>query len=130
MVSLKVMSKKSTKKGTKWKKHSVEFNIRTDIWSLSLTKTQRSLATLTVTQYRQLLKPLVLLAYWNWGMLSGLSSKERINALEKLIHRTSDNPEPKYDWYFKKAVNNHPSFRKFPSYLRRAAIAGCYRYCF
>lgn len=122
MVSLTVMGKKSTKKGTKRKKHSVDSKIRTDIWSLSLTKTQRDLATLTVTQYREFLKPVVLMTNWNWGILSGLSSKERINALEKLIHRTSDNPEPKYGWYFEKAINNHPSFRKFPSYLRRAAI--------
>lgn len=39
-----------------------------------------------------------------------------------MIHKTADNPNPKH-LYFQKVVNRHPSFRKFPSYLRRAAIA-------
>jgi hypothetical protein len=51
-----------------------------------------------------------------------LTAKDKINAVEKLIHKTSVNSNPKHK-YFEKVVKNHPSFRKFPSYLRRAAIA-------
>jgi IS605 OrfB family transposase len=113
---------KSTKKSTKRKKPSVAPGIRTDVWTLALTPNQRDLAVLTVAQYRHFLKPIVLIGYWNWETLSVLSSKERVNTLEKLIHKTAENPDPKYGWYFQKGIDNHPSFRKFPSYLRRAAI--------
>lgn len=116
------MSKKLTKKQTKRKKQQKDLFIRTDVWLLSLTRQQRELAVLTVTEYRHFLKPLVLISYWNWETLSVLSAKERVNTLEKLIHQTADNSNPKYGWYFQKAISNHPSFRKFPSYLRRAAI--------
>ncbi|MDV3002593.1 MAG: hypothetical protein N5P05_004248 (plasmid) [Chroococcopsis gigantea SAG 12.99] len=116
------MSKKLTKKATKRKKRTVDPGIRTDVWQIALTPAQRDLALLTVAQYRHFLKPLVLICYWNWKTLSLLNGKERVNTLEKLIHRTAENPEPKYGWYFHKAIDNHPSFRKFPSYLRRAAI--------
>lgn len=54
--------------------------------------------------------------------LADLSAKERVNAVEKMIHRTADNPKPKHK-YFQNVIDKHPSFRKFPSYLRRAAIA-------
>jgi IS605 OrfB family transposase len=116
------MSKRSTKKRTKPKKQQKDSNIRTDVWLLSLTCQQRDLAILTVAEYRHFLKPLVLIGYWNWATLSGLSAKDRVNTLEKLLHKTVDNPNPKYGWYFQRAISSHPSFRKFPSYLRRAAI--------
>jgi IS605 OrfB family transposase len=116
------MSKKSTKKSTKRKKQSSDPSIRTDVWMLSLTPNQRDLAALTVAQYRNFLKPIVLVAYWNRNTLSLLSAKERVNTLERMIHKTAENPDPKYGWYFQKGIANHPSFRKFPSYLRRAAI--------
>jgi putative transposase len=122
MVEIKAMSKKLTKKVTKRKKQTPESSIRTDVWLLTLTPYQRDLAILTVVEYRHFLKPIVLIAYWNWDKLSLLSAKERVNTLEKLIHKTTENPNPKYSWYFQKAIANHPSFRKFPSYLRRAAI--------
>ncbi|MEQ8462743.1 MAG: transposase [Coleofasciculus sp. E1-EBD-02] len=114
--------KKKAKKQSKRKKHQKEPNIRTDVWQLVMTQEQRRLAVLTVAEYRHFLKPLVLISYWNWGNLSGLNSSEKVNTLEKLIHKTVDNPSPKYYWYFHKAISNHPSFRKFTSYLRRAAI--------
>ncbi len=116
------MVKKTAKKQVKRKKTHKESNIRTDVWKLVMTQEQRRLAILTVAEYRHFLKPLVLIGYWNWEKLSQLTSNERVNTLEKLIHRTTDNPNPKYYWYFQKASSNHPSFRKFPSYLRRAAI--------
>jgi IS605 OrfB family transposase len=122
LVKVEAMRKKSAKKQTKRKKLQPTSFIRTDVWLLSLTGEQRNLAILTVEEYRHFLKPLVLIAYWNWEALWNRSVKERVNTLEKLVHQTADNPNPKYGWYFKKTINNHPSFRKFPSYLRRAAI--------
>lgn len=116
------MVKKKAKKQAKRKKTQKESNIRTDVWQLTMTQKQRQLAILTVAEYRYFLKHLVLISYWNWEKLSLLTSQERVNTLEKLIHKTRDNPNPKYYWYFQKAIGNHPSFRKFPSYLRRAAI--------
>ncbi|MFP4120488.1 MAG: IS200/IS605 family accessory protein TnpB-related protein [Coleofasciculus sp.] len=116
------MVKKKAKKQSKRKKTEKESKIRTDVWQLVMTSKQRQLAILTVAEYRYFLKPLVLISYWNWGKLSQLNSNERVNTQELLIHKTADNPNPKYYWYFHKAVGNHPSFRKFPSYLRRAAI--------
>lgn len=116
------MVKKKSQKQTKRKNTPKESNIRTDVWQLVMTQEQRKLALLTVAQYRRFLKPLVLISYWNWGQLSQLTSQTRVNTLEKLIHKTVDNPNPRYHWYFQKAISNHPSFQKFPSYLRRAAI--------
>lgn len=116
------MVKKKSKKHTKRKKAQKESNIRSDVWQLVMTQEQRQSAILTIDEYRYFLKPLVLISYWNWEKLSQLTSTEKVNTLEKLIHTTADNPNPKYYGYFQKAINNHPSFRKFPSYLRRAAI--------
>ncbi|UKO98129.1 IS200/IS605 family accessory protein TnpB-related protein [Nostoc sp. UHCC 0870] len=51
-----------------------------------------------------------------------MTTKTVAYAVEKMIHQTADNPSPKHK-YFQKVVNRYPFFRKFPSYLRRAAIA-------
>ncbi len=99
-----------------------EPNIRTDIWNINPSDLQSVWLRLTVDQYRLFLKPLVFISYWNWEEFSELKAKERVNYLERLFNSTKQNPEPKYAWYFEKAVKNHPSFLKFPSYLRRAAI--------
>ena len=50
-----------------------------------------------------------------WPLISGMNSKETVNALEPLTHRTKGHPEPKYDF--------DGEFPNFPSYLRRGAIA-------
>jgi transposase, IS605 orfB family len=49
----------------------------------------------------------------SWFILDG---KKKLNFIEKLIHTTSDNPNPKYLDFDKK-------FYKMPSYLRRSIIA-------
>ncbi len=77
---------------------------------------------LTVAEYRRFLKPLVLVINAQWIRLVNLATKERVNAVEKMIHKTAQNPLPKHQ-YFQKVISKYPSFRKFPSYLRRAAIA-------
>lgn len=42
--------------------------------------------------------------------------------MEKMFHATAINSNPKHK-YYQKIINKYLSFRKFPSYLRRAAIA-------
>ncbi len=96
--------------------------IRTDVWDLSASPEQKCLMVLTIEEYRRYLKPLVLIVNARWVKLSELTTNERVNLIEKAIHQTAKNPEPKHR-YFRSAVQKYPSFRKFPSYLRRAAIA-------
>jgi putative transposase len=111
------MSKRRTKKQSLPKEV-----IRTDVWNLSVTADQKRQMILTVESYRMFLKPLVLIVNAQWVNISDLTSTERVNAVEKMIHKTADNPNPKHK-YFQSIVKKIPSFRKFPSYLRRAAIA-------
>nr|MDJ0729826.1 transposase [Crocosphaera sp.] len=114
------MGKSQTKRKTK-KKNS-DSMIRTDVWNLKVTSSQKKLLLLTVTEYRRFLKPLVFIVNAEWKLMGKLTDKEKINYLEKSIHSTRRNPHPKYS-YYQKVINKYPSFRKFPSYLRRAAIA-------
>lgn len=96
--------------------------IRTDVWKLSVDKEQKHQMLFTVEEYRRYLKPLTLIINAQWSNLADLTSKEKVNVVEKMIHKTTDNPNPKHS-YFQSVVSKYPSFRKFPSYLRRAAIA-------
>lgn len=96
--------------------------VRTDVWELSTSKEQKHQMVLTVEAYRKFLTPLVMIVNAQWCVLSELTSKQRVNAVEKMIHQTADNPSPKHK-YFQKVMDKYPFFRKFPSYLRRAAIA-------
>ncbi|MDV2997436.1 MAG: hypothetical protein N4J56_007141 [Chroococcidiopsis sp. SAG 2025] len=114
------MGKHKTRKKTK--KRLNQDLIRTDVWSLLATPTQKYQLLLTIDEYRQYLKPLVLIINAQWVNLASLPAKERVNVVEKMIHATATNPNPKHK-YYQKVINKYPSFRKFPSYLRRAAIA-------
>lgn len=96
--------------------------IRTDVWDLAVSPQQKHQMILTVQEYRKFLKPLVLLVNAQWINLVDLKSKERVNQIERMIHQTADNPNPKHQ-YYRHVVGKYPSFLKFPSYLRRAAIA-------
>ncbi len=113
------MSKRQTKNKSKKKPQEI---IRTDVWDLKATPEQKNYMVVTIEEYRKFLHPLVIIVNSQWVNLADLTSKERINAVEKMIHQTADNPDPKHK-YFQSVVNKHPSFRKFPSYLRRAALA-------
>jgi len=69
----------------------------------------------TVAIYRNAVDYLIDVCLKEWEDIETVeSSKERVNYVEKLIHQTKDNPNPKYDFDSK--------FYKFPSYLRRAVI--------
>ena len=90
--------------------HSI---IRTDSWHLSPTPEQQKYLTLTVQEYRAFCRALVGVVNTHWTAIA--SAKSRCSEVEKLIHKTRKNPNPKYQYFWKR-------FYKFPSYLRRAAI--------
>ncbi len=116
------MRQAKAKKRTKKKKAKSESLIRTDVWDLTATLAQKKLMQLTIIEYRRFLFPLVIIINAQWQFLATLTDKERVNWVEKAIHVTSKNPNPKYN-YYQKVIQKYPSFRKFPSYLRRAGIA-------
>jgi IS605 OrfB family transposase len=116
------MSRSKARKRTKRKKGRNDPLIRTDVWQLKATSAQTKLMRLTIAEYRKFLFPLVIIINAHWTHLITLSDQERVNWAEKAIHVTKENPHPKYS-YYQKVIDKYPSFRKFPSYLRRAAIA-------
>ncbi|WP_414587245.1 hypothetical protein [Scytonema sp. PCC 10023] len=119
------MSNKSKKRKSNKKKSSKSEMIRTDVWDLIARPEEKCQLVITVEEYRKFLKPLVLIVNAQWVNLADLSAKDKVNAVEKMIHKTADNLTPKHD-YYQKVIDKHPSFRKFPSYLRRAAIESRY----
>ncbi|WP_192925012.1 IS200/IS605 family accessory protein TnpB-related protein [Sodalinema gerasimenkoae] len=89
--------------------------IRTDLWNLNPTASQRVLLSQTVEVYRRVCRHLMGILLTHWPSLGALSSQKRVLAVEKLIHQTAKNPNPKYRQF-------DQTFYKFPSYYRRAAI--------
>jgi IS605 OrfB family transposase len=89
--------------------------IRTDKWRIAPNGEQKQYLLNTVKEYRRLCRFLVTVVCTHWKDLGGLSSDNVVPAVEKLIHQTAQNPDPKYPTIDK-------AFHKFPSYLRRAAI--------
>ena len=87
--------------------------VRTDKWPLQPSPEVRLHLLATVDEYRAYCKALSYVVMGHWPELVAATSF--CAAVEKLIHRTRKNPNPKY-LYFEKR------FYKFPSYLRRAAI--------
>jgi len=87
--------------------------IRTDSWHLSPTPEKKQLLLLTVQDYRAFCRALVGIVNTHWTSIA--RAKSRCSEVEKLIHKTSKNLNPKYRYFGKR-------FYKFPSYLRRAAI--------
>jgi IS605 OrfB family transposase len=117
------MSQNKTKKRRNSKTKSTPSEVvRTDVWQLAASASQKEQMQLTVQEYRAYLRPLVLIVNAGWARLASLTSTERVNAVEKMIHATTKNSTPKHR-YFKAVALKRPSMLKFPSYLRRAAIA-------
>lgn len=67
----------------------------------------------TVEIYRKAVDFLIPVCDENWDFI--ISGKRAVNLVEKLVHKTKDNPMPKYDFDTK--------FYKLPSYMRRSAIS-------
>ena len=73
----------------------------------------------TVQIYRRALAFVIDVCNREWGNISVLGgTKEKDHYVEKLIHPTKNNPNPKYPFDIKGS-----EFYKFPSYLKRAVIA-------
>lgn len=72
----------------------------------------------TIDKYRSAVAFFINVINKEWDSYKDLTSKESYNLTEKLTVETKENPTPFYD--FKK------DFHKFPSYLRRSAIADAY----
>ena len=70
----------------------------------------------TIRIYREALSFVIDVCYKEKAGWLALGGKNRNNFIEKLIHTTSDNPNPKYIEFDKK-------FYKMPSYLRRAIVS-------
>jgi putative transposase len=87
--------------------------VRTDKWGLQPSPEVRLHLAATVDEYRDYCKALSYVVIGHWPEL--VAAKSFCAAVEKLIHRTRKNPDPKYLYFGKR-------FYKFPSYLRRAAI--------
>lgn len=87
--------------------------VRTDRWQLNPTSEQLSYLEATVGEYRLFCKALSYVVMGHWAEI--VEATSRCAAIEQLIHKTSSNPNPKYQYFQKR-------FYKFPSYLRRAAI--------
>lgn len=116
------MSKKHNSRKSKPKSKSPKQIIRTDVWQLAVSSAVKAQMLATVEEYRFYLRPLVVLVNAQWTRLAAMTAACRVNAVEKMIHATAKNPAPKHS-YFHKIIAKRSSLRKFPSYLRRAAIA-------
>ena len=90
-------------------------NIRTDKWRIIATDIQKQLLSITVSEFRCLVRCLVGVVNTHWSSIGRLDAKKQIPAVEKLIHATAKNPSPKYQYFNRR-------FYKFPSYYRRGAI--------
>ena len=93
----------------------VKHNIRTDKWQIVTTQEQKELLHKTVCEFRCLVRCLVGVVYTHWSTIGVKNTKTQIPAVEKLIHQTAKNPNPKYQYF-------NSRFHKFPSYYRRGAI--------
>lgn len=93
----------------------VRLNVRTDKWQIVATRQQKELLQNTVSEFRRLVRCLVGVINTHWSTIGVLNAKSQIPAIEKLVHQTSKNLSPKYQYF-----NRH--FFKFPSYYRRGAI--------
>lgn len=89
--------------------------IRTDKWRIAPDSEQKQDLLNTVRESRRLCRFLVTVICTHWVDLGTLSGDRLVPAVERLVHGTAKNPNPKYP-----QINR--AFHKFPSYLRRAAI--------
>ena len=88
--------------------------IRSDRWQLAPTTIQRDDLERTELLYRQYVEALTGVVYTHW--LEIADTESQCAAVERLIHVTTANPSPRYQYF-------NRNFPKFPSYLRRAVIS-------
>lgn len=74
----------------------------------------------TIRIYNDVLSFIVEVIDTEINNVTAYSTKDMTTIVEKLIHQTTQNPNPKYTEF-------NERFYKFPSYLRRSAIASAFR---
>lgn len=89
--------------------------IRTETKNIKSTEKEKSQFRETVIIFRAFCRALSGVLMVHWPDIAKLPVGKRQGAVEKLIHKTTKNPIPKYSYFDRK-------FYKFPSYLRRSAI--------
>lgn len=87
--------------------------VRTDKWQLSPTSIQAEYLQRTEKMYRSYARALIGVIFTHFPQIASADSP--CAAVEKLIHQTAKNSQPRYRYFDK-------NFYKFPSYLRRAVI--------
>lgn len=90
--------------------------VRTDQWQLNPTPEQLSHLEATVSEYRLFCKALSYVVMGHWTEIAEAAS--RCATVEKLVHKTSSNPNPKY-LYFLEAVLQVPILPAPSSYQVR-----------
>lgn len=89
--------------------------VRSEAHALVTTPAIRADVGRTITFYRRVVRYLATVAMTHWHDLGPLRSKERLTAMEALVHATKANAKPTYA-----AMDR--VMGKMPSYLRRAAV--------
>lgn len=87
--------------------------VRTDRWGLNPSEATAEYLKFTIVKYQEFCKALAYVVKFHWAEIS--TAKSQCSSVERLIHATTQNPNPKYCYFGKR-------FHKFPSDLRRAAI--------
>jgi len=70
--------------------------IRTDKWQIAPSREQKQYLLNTVREYRRLCRFLVTVVCTHWVDLGNLSGDNLVPAVERLVHGTAKNPNPKY----------------------------------
>ena len=87
--------------------------VRTDRWMLNPSEEAARYLELTTQEFQAFCKALAYVVKAHWSKI--FTATSQCSAVERLIHATSANLNPKYSYFDRR-------FYKFPSYLRRAAI--------
>lgn len=91
--------------------------VRTEKHALACCASEHADLQRTVDSYRKLVRALAGVIFVHFKDIP--RDQTRMGAIERLFHKTTDNPAPRYE-----VINR--MFHKFPSYLRRAAVRAAY----
>ena len=82
---------------------------------MQISSIQRDYFNSTVSEYRAYCRALSYVVMGSWTAVNHKKVKSVCSTVERLIHKTKHNPNPRHRYFDKR-------FPRFPSYLRRAAI--------
>src|SRR5690554_5996610 len=93
--------------------------VRSQQMNIKVTKEQAAMLEDTLSQYRGMVRALMLLINAQWKTLQHCKEKDVVRSVEALMHPTKKRPLVKHHYF-------QSRFFKFPSYLRRVAINYAY----